>query len=193
MPNQSFNSEAASAGHLPRRSFQIPWPQPSRCFGSAGLLWSLGRNMAHTLQAVLIFICLVGLSGCGRKSKSGSTPQSTQVLPQQDGLRQEPRIVVFGDDQVRIRFQPPPPPYPPEAKVQKIEGVVVLRLHISRAGRVTRVEILSGPEELRSAAETHAKGYEFTADPGAFSPSTGETQFSLSCKFELEREKSHND
>ena len=149
--------------------------------------------MAHSLPTALIILSLVGISGCSHKSRSDTAPQPTLIHPQQKDLKQEPMIVVLGDDKVRIRFQPPPPPYPPEARKQKIEGVVSLRLHISRAGKVTRVEILSGPEELRAAAESHAKDYEFTADPGAFSPSTGEAQFTLSCRFQLKGNKSHND
>jgi TonB family protein len=145
--------------------------------------------VAHPHPTALIIICLVGITGCSHKDKSDTTAQQLLIQPPKEPVIQEPMIVVFGDDKVRIRFQPPPPPYPPEAKKQRIEGVVSLRLHITRAGKVSSIEYLSGPEELRSAAESHAKGYEFIAEPGAFSPSTGEAQFTLNCRFQLKGQR----
>lgn len=45
-----------------------------------------------------------------------------------------------------------PPEYPPEARQKHIEGAVVLEVHIDAGGHVSDAKVLSGPEELRSAA-----------------------------------------
>lgn len=44
------------------------------------------------------------------------------------------------------------PQYPQAAREKHIEGDVVLEVHIDAAGRVSDTKVLSGPEELRSAA-----------------------------------------
>jgi TonB family protein len=46
------------------------------------------------------------------------------------------------------------PVYPPEAKAAGIEGVVRLNATIDEEGAVTKVEVLEGPSELRTSAET---------------------------------------
>jgi TonB family protein len=45
-----------------------------------------------------------------------------------------------------------PPKYPQAAKEKHIEGAVVLEVHIDAEGHVSDAKVLSGPEELRSAA-----------------------------------------
>jgi TonB family protein len=45
-----------------------------------------------------------------------------------------------------------PPKYPPGAREKHIEGAVVLEVHIDAQGHVSDAKVLSGPEELRSAA-----------------------------------------
>jgi TonB family protein len=45
-----------------------------------------------------------------------------------------------------------PPKYPPAAREKHIEGAVVLEVHIDAEGHVSDTKVLSGPEELRSAA-----------------------------------------
>jgi protein TonB len=45
-----------------------------------------------------------------------------------------------------------PVSYPPDARVNRIEGTVILELSIGEKGTVTDARVLSGPEELRSAA-----------------------------------------
>lgn len=44
------------------------------------------------------------------------------------------------------------PIYPPEAKVNRIQGAVVLRAIIAKTGAVDALQVVSGPEELRQSA-----------------------------------------
>jgi TonB family protein len=54
-----------------------------------------------------------------------------------------------------------PPTYPLEAKVERVQGTVVLNVTISRSGAVTAVDVVSGPELLQSAAVDAVKQWEF--------------------------------
>jgi len=45
-----------------------------------------------------------------------------------------------------------PPKYPQAARAKHIEGAVVLEVHIDAEGHVSDAKVVSGPEELRSAA-----------------------------------------
>lgn len=54
------------------------------------------------------------------------------------------------------------PDYPQEAKEKRIGGSVVVELSTDEKGKVTSVRTISGPPELRRAAEEAAKRWEFT-------------------------------
>jgi TonB family protein len=53
------------------------------------------------------------------------------------------------------------PAYPPAAKAAGVSGAVVVELTVDEAGKVIRTRVISGPAELRSAAEEAARGWEF--------------------------------
>jgi len=44
------------------------------------------------------------------------------------------------------------PEYPPEARAQNIQGIVLLRVRIDKDGSISRLDIVSGPPELHDAA-----------------------------------------
>jgi protein TonB len=56
-----------------------------------------------------------------------------------------------------------PPDYPPEAGARGEHGLVGLRLHVDRFGRVARVEVMksSGSRVLDDAARTRLAGWRF--------------------------------
>jgi len=54
-----------------------------------------------------------------------------------------------------------PPTYPLEAKVQRVQGTVLLNVSISKSGAVTGVDVVSGPEVLQSAAVDAVKQWQF--------------------------------
>jgi TonB family protein len=66
---------------------------------------------------------------------------------------------------VRIRYQPPAPPYPKEAKSRRIQGIVVVEVTQDREGRVIRARAIDGPEELRPTSEAYAACWRFFPIP----------------------------
>jgi TonB family protein len=63
--------------------------------------------------------------------------------------------------QVKVVHQPTPPAYPPMAKIDRIQGTVVVVVTIDDKGVPTKVEAVEGPEELRPTAVDYAKGWLF--------------------------------
>jgi bla regulator protein blaR1 len=70
-------------------------------------------------------------------------------------------IVEVAFSQIKVRNQPPAPSYPADAKIKGIQGTVVVEVLIDEQGGVTKVEAVSGPEELRPTAETYAGTWTF--------------------------------
>ncbi len=70
------------------------------------------------------------------------------------------------------------PAYPSEAKRQRIEGAVILRIMIEPDGHVSDVLATSGNPLLTGAAETAAKQWKYSAAPEA-TASMVQVNFSL--------------
>jgi len=64
---------------------------------------------------------------------------------------------------VKIAFQPPPPPYPPLAKIAKIQGTVIVQVVVDASGIPVSVLALDGPPQLRPAAESYTALWRFGA------------------------------
>ncbi len=69
--------------------------------------------------------------------------------------------------------------YPPAARIRRIEGAVQLEVFIDTRGVVSDARVLSGPEELRSAALKAALQYQFAAPE---SPTRTELEFQFRLK-----------
>ncbi len=52
----------------------------------------------------------------------------------------------------------PSPPYPPEAKKAGIEGPVILKVYIDKAGKVRRIQVVQSPDALLAKAAQNAMG-----------------------------------
>ncbi len=72
-----------------------------------------------------------------------------------------PAPLQVGFAQLTRLLQPPPPPFPPLAKLLGISGTVVLRLTIGTTGLVEEVEAIEGPELLRPTAEAYLQHWLF--------------------------------
>lgn len=72
------------------------------------------------------------------------------------------------DERVKI-YSFVPLDYPQVARLQQTQGVVVIRVTIDSAGKVTKSVALSGPEKLMAAAVENAKRWRFqtTSDKNA--------------------------
>ena len=63
--------------------------------------------------------------------------------------------------QVREKFRPPPPAYPPLARNARIQGNVVIQIVVGLDGVPMSTRALEGPFQLRAAAEAYAMTWRF--------------------------------
>jgi TonB family protein len=63
--------------------------------------------------------------------------------------------------QAKVKSQPPMPPYPPIARMAKVQGLVTIALIVDREGVPQEAEVESGPPMLRAVAESYAMGWRF--------------------------------
>ena len=84
---------------------------------------------------------------------------------------------------IRIRHQPDAPPYPSEAKAQRIQGTVVVVVTIGLDGRVIKAKALSGPIELQECAVDYASAWEF--EPAEAGGRPVAARFNLTMPFRL--------
>lgn len=88
------------------------------------------------------------------KAKAAASTGAPGV-PGKAGLRD------FDFSQIRVRYQPPAPPYPPEAKSRRIQGTVVVELVVGPDGTPIRAEAIQGPVELAETAIGFALRWKF--------------------------------
>ena len=89
----------------------------------------------------------------------------------------------FDFSKMRIGYQPPAPPYPPEALAARIQGTVVVRVTIGVDGIPISAEALEGPIELRPTAEAYAMRWKFT--PALLDGVPHVARFTMSMPFRL--------
>ena len=73
----------------------------------------------------------------------------------------QPQATDVGFSDIKVRVQPPAPPYPDHALADKIEGTVVVLLTLDPDGRPARAVALSGPPELKATALRYAMQWIF--------------------------------
>ena len=71
------------------------------------------------------------------------------------------------------------PVYPPEAKKRHIQGNVVLSVTVEKSGKVSNIEVLSGPEELVKSALYAVKQWEYESPARAPVVTTVTVDFTL--------------
>ncbi|WP_366526128.1 energy transducer TonB [Geothrix sp.] len=62
---------------------------------------------------------------------------------------------------IRVRYQPPIPPYPTSLKIAGIQGTVVVKLIVEPNGNPIYAEAVEGPSELRKLAMEYAMQWRF--------------------------------
>lgn len=67
----------------------------------------------------------------------------------------------FDFEKMRIRYQPPEPPYPPMAKITRIQGRVIVELVVDEQGLPILARAIEGPAQLRATAEGYAMAWQF--------------------------------
>lgn len=95
------------------------------------------------------------------------------------------RIEVFPDvarDHLRKRVDPY---YPPIARQERIEGIVVLHVIIDKQGNVTEVKAESGPSVLRGAAIDAVKKWKYA--PMTYKDYPVEMETKVTVQFRLQK------
>ena len=85
---------------------------------------------------------------------AGSAPKPPSAAP-------TGKLVDFDFSQIRVRYQPPAPPYPTSAKMHHVQGTVVVELVVDPEGRVSRAEAMEGPGPLLLTAIGYALDWKF--------------------------------
>jgi protein TonB len=92
-------------------------------------------------------------------------------------------VVDFDFSQMKIKFQPPSPPYPPLAKIARIQGTVVVEITVGPDGIPTSAHAVEGPAQLRKVAEDYAMGWKF--EPAMLNGVAQTARFKLTMPFKL--------
>jgi len=147
---------AAAKGKLMSRISRLFQPQTVPASSARGVAWTLvGASLLGAAALTAQQAAATKKPASATVSKKASTPS------------------------LRIAFQPPPPPYPAEARSKGIQGLVVLRLQINAEGTPEKIEAVQGPEELKAVAAAYAKGWRFKREASA------KGDFQLNLLFEL--------
>jgi len=109
----------------------------------------------------------------GGTNASGHRTQSKMAIPTAD--------VDFTS--VWVRKQPAAPPYPPVARIARIQGTVVVQITIGPDGVPMVVRALEGPIQLRSTAEDYAWQWRF--GPCLINGVAQTARFTLNMPFKL--------
>ena len=92
-------------------------------------------------------------------------------------------IVDVDITQMKQIGKPPPPRYPPLAKLAHIQGTVIVEMIVGTDGVPTNVTTLSGPAQLRAVAEAYALAMRF--EPSLVNGVPQTTRFTLTMPFRL--------
>jgi TonB family protein len=76
----------------------------------------------------------------------------TVASAQQTVIDPPKKISISGQDMAALIIEKQSPQYPPAAKKKRIQGTVIIRATISKAGYPQNITAVSGPEELRQAS-----------------------------------------
>jgi len=130
------------------------------------------------LSRPVLSLWLVGALGAAQ----APVPSAALLSDQGGGLAPiAPVSVEFS--QLKVRYRPPVPSYPPLARIAKVQGTVKLRLTIGTNGRVEKVDALGGPKLLGLAAVAFFR--EWTFDPVKVEGAPSRVQSEVQMPFRL--------
>lgn len=103
------------------------------------------------MRPLFVFLTLLGTISCS--TTAVVTKSSNDSFDQKNAISNPP--------QLKIKHQPPPPPYPEEAKAVGVQGTVIVELIIDPEGIPVSARALSGPSELRKTSEIYSMQWRF--------------------------------
>ena len=92
-------------------------------------------------------------------------------------------VVDFDFSQMKVKFQPPPPAYPPLAKIAHIQGTVVVEIIVGPDGIPIDVHAVEGPTQLRQCVVDFA--YKWKFEPAMLNGVPQTARFKLTMPFHL--------
>ncbi|MDP2877362.1 MAG: M56 family metallopeptidase [Holophaga sp.] len=148
-----------------------------------------GEATEATFRLNLIF-AIKGSTGAediiSQIPKSNGPSATVEILTVATPEPDKSGLLTYADldfSQIKIALQPPPPAYPPDAKIAKIQGTVVVSITIDEKGVPEDVQALEGPEELRDTAVDYAREWLF--EPAQQNGKPVKARFKLSMPFKL--------
>lgn len=112
------------------------------------------RETRGLLRVGFAALCvLVGIATCGsalalRLDVNEPPPPATAPTANQHPVKVRVASGVVAGN----RISGENPTYPPEAREKHVSGTVVLRAIISKTGTISDLQVISGPDELRTSA-----------------------------------------
>jgi protein TonB len=94
------------------------------------------------------------------------------------------KVMDFSYDQMKVKFKPPPPAYPPIARMAKIQGTVVVEIIVGVDGVPVSAKAIEGPPQLRPVSENYAMQWRF--EPAVQNGQPVQAKFRLSMPFKLQ-------
>ena len=121
-----------------------------------------------------------GSASPGETDASGGAGASK---PEGPAPSQPSQAATFDFSQMKVKYWPPMPAYPPLAKVAKIQGNVVVELTMDTEGNPTNAHATEGPEQLRESAEAYAMKWKF--QPAQLNGKPTPATFKISIPYKL--------
>jgi len=82
-----------------------------------------------------------------------------------------------------LAISQPKPVYPPIARAAHVSGAVVLHAQISKTGTIDKLEVVSGPEMLRTAATEAVRSWRYKPYLLNGDPTEVDTQITVNFNF----------
>jgi len=97
---------------------------------------------------------------------------------------QAAKVVEFDYNMIKVKVQPPAPPYPNIARIAKIQGTVVVEIIVGVDGIPVSAKAIEGPAQLRAYAENYARSWRF--EPAMQNGQPVQAKFKLTMPFKLQ-------
>ena len=107
------------------------------------------------------------------------TPDNLSLPPRTD----LDNVRSFDFTKIRIRRQPPAPPYPAYARQHRVQGIVVVEVTVDELGKPLLATVVDGPPELLLTAVGYTLDWEF--EPATFLGTPVRAKFKLTMPFRL--------
>ena len=129
------------------------------------LIWNAGAPKEKGLDAIVG--TLDSITALPQRSAAESAPSAGQRTAESEGVPSKPaiarpeRVKVSSGVTTGLLIKKVNPIYPSDARAAYIQGTVVLRAEISKAGDITDLELMDGPIELAGSAVAAVRQWKY--------------------------------